>query len=282
LIVNFAEVELGQLREPQTEMRSIVTREGLDELKESIRRLGVVQPLVVRDIGGGEYEIIAGHRRYLAAVELGLERVPCVIQDEVSDEVSEAMKVAENLQREDVNALDLAYYLDALINRRGWTVSQVAAACGQSDRWVYEKLALVEADPEIQGGVRSGALSPSVARVLMRCKDPVQREYLTRLAVDTSAPVRTVEEWVAKGVGANRSIETTGGTGGAAPELEVTEDQVDGDAEAEEEPNDRANRCTCDACKRRVAAALTRFVLLCPDCVAAIESAQSDGGEVLE
>jgi ParB family chromosome partitioning protein len=166
----------------------------LAELAESIRAQGVIQPIVVRDLGGKRYEIIAGERRWRATRLAGLAEIPAVVR-EVDDRTVVAMALIENIQREDLNPLEEATALQRLIDEFDLTHAQAAEAVGRSRAAVSNLLRLLELPPEIRALVETRALEMGHARALLTLA-PQAAIALARQAADNGWSVREVEHRV--------------------------------------------------------------------------------------
>jgi ParB family chromosome partitioning protein len=192
--------------QPRVDMR----QESLQELADSIKSQGIVQPIVVRPVDGagpGEsqrYEIIAGERRWRAAQMAGLPTVPAVIR-RVPDEAAIAMALIENIQREDLNPLEEARALDRLIGEFGITHQQAADAVGRSRAAVSNLLRLLELPPEISAFVERRELEMGHARALLGLTQRRQQVEVGQLVAKKGLSVRETEALV-------RSMLTKGGT----------------------------------------------------------------------
>ncbi len=155
--------------------RQDLREDTLLELADSIRAQGLVQPVVVRPLGEGRYELIAGERRWRAAQLAGLREVPAVIR-EVSDQAAIAMALIENIQREDLNPLEEAAALQRLIAEFSLTHQQAAEAVGRSRAAVTNLLRLLELSDEVQLLVRDRKLDMGHARALLSLPPALQRE----------------------------------------------------------------------------------------------------------
>lgn len=138
----------------------------LDELANSIRAQGVMQPIVVRSIGSGRYEIIAGERRWRASQQAGLEKIPALVRD-VTDEAAIAMALIENIQREDLNPIEEAIALQRLQQEFQLTQQQVADAVGKSRVTISNLLRLIALPDEIKTLLSHGDLEMGHARALL-------------------------------------------------------------------------------------------------------------------
>lgn len=157
--------------QPRLDLRE----DTLQELAESIRAQGVVQPVVVRPLDGERYELIAGERRWRAAQLAGLRAVPAVIR-EVTDQAAIAMALIENIQRENLNPLEEAGALQRLIAEFGLTHQQAAEAVGRSRTAVTNLLRLLELAEDVQQLVRDRKLDMGHARALLPLSPVLQRE----------------------------------------------------------------------------------------------------------
>ena len=146
----------------------------LEELAQSIRQSGVLQPILVRPAPGaaGEYEIVAGERRWRAAQKAGLHAIPALVR-ELGDDQAYEIAVVENVQRADLNALEEAQAYAALMRRMAYTQDQVANAVGKSRSHVANTLRLTQLPPPVQALVLDGRLSAGHARAILSAADPV-------------------------------------------------------------------------------------------------------------
>jgi ParB family chromosome partitioning protein len=155
--------------------------ESLNELADSIRAQGVVQPIVVRPIGANKYEIIAGERRWRAAQIAGLQEIPAVVRD-VADRAAIAMALIENIQRENLNPMEEARALQRLIDEFEMTHQQAAEAVGRSRTGVTNLLRLLELNQDVKALVEEGTLEMGHARALLALKGTAQSEAARRVA----------------------------------------------------------------------------------------------------
>ncbi len=175
-----AESELQQLaidalRPGKYQPRTRMDEASLAELAESIRTRGVIQPIVVRPVSGGQFEILAGERRWRAARIANLQRIPAVVK-EVPDEAALGIGLIENIQREDLNSIEEAAGLKRLIEEFKLTHDEVAKAIGRSRTSVTNLLRLLELAPAVQDMVQDGALDMGHARALLALSRPRQVE----------------------------------------------------------------------------------------------------------
>lgn len=166
----------------------------LQELADSISAQGVVQPIVVRELADDRYEIIAGERRWRAAQLAGLAELPVIVK-RVSDQAALAIALIENIQREDLNALEEAEALKRLIDEYQMTHQQLADAVGKSRVTVTNLLRLNELEPEIKGMLVEGVLEMGHARALLGLEGRLQVEAAHKIAI-RQLTVRAVEALV--------------------------------------------------------------------------------------
>jgi ParB family transcriptional regulator, chromosome partitioning protein len=168
--------------------------DSLRELADSIAAQGVIQPIVVRPVGEGHYEIIAGERRWRAAQQAGLTEIPVVVR-EVDEQSAVAIGLIENIQRADLNPLEESAALNRLLQEFGLTHQQVAAAVGKSRTTVTNLLRLLELNDDVKGFVESRNLEMGHARCLLGLKGPRQSEA-ARAVVARGLSVRETERLV--------------------------------------------------------------------------------------
>jgi ParB family chromosome partitioning protein len=169
-------------------------QEALEELAESIKVQGVMQPIVVRPIGDGRYEIIAGERRWRATQLAGLDKIPAVIRD-VPDEAAIAMALIENIQRENLNPIEEAVALKRLQDEFELTHAEVAQAVGKSRATVTNLLRLIALTEDVKTLLEHGDLEMGHARALLTLEPAVQRD-IGRQIVAKGLSVRQTEALV--------------------------------------------------------------------------------------
>ena len=174
--------------------RKDMSEEALEELASSIRSQGIIQPIVVRPVAHNSYEIIAGERRWRAAQIAKLEFVPCIIKD-VPDEAAVAIALIENIQREDLNAMEEAIALNRLLNEFELTHQQVADAVGKSRTTVTNLLRLNNLNNDVKILLEHGDIEMGQARCLLALEGEVQSDA-ARLAVAKALTVRETEKLV--------------------------------------------------------------------------------------
>ena len=190
------EIPVGELDPNPDQPRQSFDQESIAQLADSIRDQGVLQPLLVVPASGGRYRIIAGERRYRASRVAGLETVPCIVKD---IDVIRQMEIAliENLQREDLNPMEAARGIQALMKQCGYTQEKVSTRLGKSRPAVANLLRLLSLPEEVTEMVRDGLISAGHARVLAGIRSAEEQIRLAKRAADEGMSVRRLEQLAA-------------------------------------------------------------------------------------
>jgi len=196
--VGVSSLPLEKLVPNRSQPRSAFDADALEELAESIRIQGIVQPIVVTPTEGGRYTIIAGERRYRAAGLAGLQQVPVVVRDEIDERGMLELALVENLQRRDLNPLEEAEAYQDLQERFGLSQEQVAERVGKSRSAVANALRLLKLSRGTRELLRSGALTAGQARPLLAMPED-QQSALARTIADKGYSARRVESLVKGG-----------------------------------------------------------------------------------
>ena len=168
---------------------------AMAELAESIRQHGVIQPIVVNDLGDGKFMIIAGERRYRAAKNVGLKTVPCVIKSYTERQIKE-VAIIENLQREDLNPIEAARAIKQLMEEYNFTQEIVAGRIGKSRQVVANHLRLLNLAPEVILLVEQNMLPAGHAKSIVTIEDKTLQYKVARTIIDKKLSVREVEKLV--------------------------------------------------------------------------------------
>ncbi|WP_371375466.1 ParB/RepB/Spo0J family partition protein [Thalassotalea aquiviva] len=187
---------IEQLSPGKYQPRKDMSEEALEELSSSIRAQGIIQPIVVRPIDKNQYEIIAGERRWRAAQLASLDTVPCIIKD-VPDESAVAIALIENIQREDLNAMEEAVALDRLLHEFELTHQEVATAVGKSRTTVTNLLRLNSLNDEVKTFLENGDIEMGHARALLALNGDLQTTT-ARIVAAKELTVRDTEKLVKK------------------------------------------------------------------------------------
>lgn len=187
-------VPLDEITPNPNQPRRYFSPEGLQELADSIRELGVLQPLIVRAAKSG-WELIAGERRLRASRLAGLTHVPCIVVD-ASEEQSSLMALVENLQRRDLDFLEEAQALNQLIRSYGLSQEECARRVGKSQSAIANKLRLLRLPPHVLDLLRDNGFTERHARALLRLEDAAAQDRAARWIADHDLTVAKTEEYV--------------------------------------------------------------------------------------
>ena len=187
---------IEQLQQGKYQPRKDMSAEALEDLSNSILSQGIIQPIVVRNIGENNYEIIAGERRWRAAQLAKLDRVPCLIKN-VPDEAAIAIALIENIQREDLNAMEEAIALERLLTEFELTHQEVANAVGKSRTTVSNLLRLNNLNDDVKTLLEHGDIEMGHARALLALGEDIQSNT-ARIVVAKDLTVRETEALIKK------------------------------------------------------------------------------------
>ncbi|MFM8827816.1 MAG: ParB/RepB/Spo0J family partition protein [Actinomycetota bacterium] len=185
-------IPLAQIRPNAAQPRKRIDDEALQVLAESIATTGLLQPVVVRELGGGQYELIAGERRWRAAGMAGLEQVPAVVRDADERQRLEAGLV-ENLVREDLDPIETAQALAALVEDFGQSQADVARGVGRSRSSVANLIRLLELPDDVQEMLVAGALTEGHGRAILMADGAKKRRAVAKKAAEQGLSVRATE-----------------------------------------------------------------------------------------
>jgi len=188
-----AEIPVDHLMPSPNQPRKHFDPEALEELAESIKQHGVLQPLLVSEAADGRYRVIAGERRLRAAKLAGLRHVPAVIRERVQEEAQLALALVENLQRQDLTPLEEARAFEQLRVGLGLSQEEIAQRVGIDRSTVANAVRLLRLEPEIQLLVETGELSAGHARALLALSEGEQRMSWARRAAHSGMSVRELE-----------------------------------------------------------------------------------------
>lgn len=185
-------IEVALIEPNPGQPRKSFDAEGLESLARSLEKRGLIQPVVVRPLRGGRYQVVAGERRWRAARKAGLERIPVIVRRAAEDEAFE-MSLIENLQREDLNPMEAAEAYHRLMDEHGHSQDQVASAVGKSRPAVANTLRLLTLPEAVKKMVASGALSEGHARAVLLTEGAGPQLQVAREAVRRGLSVRETE-----------------------------------------------------------------------------------------
>ncbi len=189
------EVPLSQIETNPFQPRTQFNPETLQELASSIAALGVIQPITIRRIGAEKYQLVSGERRFRASQSLNLETIPAFIRV-ANDKESLEMALVENIQRDDLDPIEIALSYDRLINEINLTQEEMSKRVGKKRSTVTNYIRLLNLDPIIQSGIRDGFISMGHGRALLAVEDPKEQLNLYKKIVATGMSVRETEQAV--------------------------------------------------------------------------------------
>jgi len=187
------EVDMSQIDEPHETARMEISKESISELAQSISEIGLLQPITIRT-NGDRYEVVYGHRRYLACKKLELSAVKAIIATMTDQEVAVA-RATENLAREDLTPIEEAATYKDLVEVHGLNVDQVAAMVGKSPNVVMRRMDLLKMPPSLQQAIHGRTISIAVGEEFWAISDPVKLDYYLSHAVDSGCTAATARQW---------------------------------------------------------------------------------------
>ena len=185
-------IDINNIKPNSAQPRLHFDEEKLNELAESIRTNGVIQPLIVRE-GKNGYELVAGERRWRASRIAGLKTVPCIVRD-FDDRQNAIVAIIENMQREDLNPIEEAKGLRAMTEKYGFTQEQVSASLGRSRTYIANSIRLLKLPPEIQEYVSSGQMSAAHGRTIINIADKARQKEIADKIIRNDLSVRATEK----------------------------------------------------------------------------------------
>ncbi len=190
------EIDISRIRTNPNQPRKYFDEEALNELAESIKTQGIIQPLTVEEIAPGEFSIIAGERRYRAAKIAGLEKVPAIVMS-LTDVQRIQVSLIENIQRENLNAIEEAQAYQYLIDKTGFTQEEVAGRVGKSRSTITNSLRLLSLSDQMKDDIVSGAMTAGHAKAILSLVNPSDRQLLRDKIIREGLSVRDAEEMAA-------------------------------------------------------------------------------------
>lgn len=189
-------IKIDSIETNPDQPRTRFDQAALQELAASIKNYGVIQPILVTELGDGKYELIAGERRMRASMLAGLSTIPCIVKSFTESDRAE-IALIENLQREDLNPVEEAKAYRALMDKSGMTQEELANKLGKSRPAIANSLRLLTLSPNVLELVEAGRLSAGHARTLAVIKDQKVQESYAKAAADKKMSVRQLERMVA-------------------------------------------------------------------------------------
>jgi ParB family chromosome partitioning protein len=232
--------------------RLAMDKAGLEDLTASVREHGVLQPILVRPQPNGHYQLIAGERRWKAALSAGMETIPALIE-EIDDETALEIAIIENLQREDLSPIDEALIYDKMIRDHGYSIRKLAQKLGKDKGYVENRLRLADAPPEIRELVSLRKDTLSHAYELLKVDDPKKRKHLADMVARGELSLVKLREKID---GVRRTRRVASGSVSKGLSAGTIEDETDAEADATW-PAGRSKRLLTDESLAAVRARLT-------------------------
>jgi len=258
----FLIVKLEDIIGPELPIRKGMDQERFDELCESIARLGLIEPIVVKK-KGRKFEIVAGHRRYLACKNNEHKNMNCVLIGR-KDADTEAVKFAENMVREEVHPIDEAVFMQAIMDREKIDEYELADKLGKGKSYIFERLLILQYPDILKAAFMAGQVNHSKCRELFKIKDLEGMETYLQHAIDSGASSQVIKQWVSDYNTVNRDenlerVTDTDGLGGREPKVATV---------------------VCECCKGEVELNQSRIVRACIPCIKVLNEQVPVSGEV--
>jgi ParB family chromosome partitioning protein len=212
------EIDIDKIEANPYQPRSTFDDELLNELAESIGKLGIIQPITVRSHNGA-FQLISGERRLRAAKIAGLKKIPAYVRT-ADDQGMLELALVENIQREDLDALEVALSYQRLIDECNLTHDKLSERVGKKRATISNYLRLLKLPVEIQAGIRERKLSMGHARAVVAVEDPIAQLKIYRKVIDQDLSVRKTEELVREAMEPKKEASSNGETEGRSPEPE--------------------------------------------------------------
>ena len=251
-------VNLGDLNLPSFQAHRNIPPEHIKEISESIKSIGVIEPLIVRHSEDG-LEIVAGCVRYHAAILAGLKAVPCINMS-LDPKSAEVLKLHENVKRIPLDHVDQGHTFLMMMDTFQMTEKDIAECSGKSISYVSQHISLVRLDNELTSAVKEGSISFSQARELMRVDDHLERQRLMRYCQEDGATIQVLQSWIQQHL---RSLEKTPEQISPSPDSSLSQESS-------------KIAYICEACDKPIQISQIKQVIYCPTCHTAIKNAISD------
>ena len=188
-------IQIEHVKTGKFQPRGKISEAGLEELKESIKRSGVIEPIIVRPSGDGNYELVAGERRLRASQAIGIKEIPAIIKT-LSDKEAVEFSLVENIQRENLNPLEEARGYSRLLDEFGYTQEDIATAIGKDRATIANFLRLLGLPEEIQNGLQDSAITMGHAKALLSIEDSTKQQEVYLRVRNQQLSVRQTEALV--------------------------------------------------------------------------------------
>jgi len=191
----FTHLSVSKIRPAKNQPRQEIGEKELDELAQSIKQKGFIQPIVVREIGQGQYEVVAGERRFQASKSLGLKEIPTIIKD-LNEKEAFVLAIIENLQRKDLNPIEEAQAFRRLIDELHFSLEDIAQFVAKDKSTVVNTLRLLKLPDKIRRALKDGLISRSQARTILSADNTQTQEKLFYQILKGGISVRDLEKKV--------------------------------------------------------------------------------------
>ncbi|MHA7843720.1 MAG: ParB/RepB/Spo0J family partition protein [Winogradskyella sp.] len=195
VVGNIVELDIDSIEVNPFQPRTNFNEESLRELASSIRELGVIQPITVRKLAFNKYQLVSGERRFRASKLIGLETIPAYIRI-ANDQESLEMALVENIQRQDLDPIEIALSYQRLIDEINLTQEQMSERVGKKRSTIANYLRLLKLDPIIQTGMRDGFISMGHGRAMVNIENPVDQLEVYEKIISNKLSVRATEQLV--------------------------------------------------------------------------------------
>lgn len=252
---NSRRIELKLIDPPKGQIRMEIPQDGIRGLADSIKAIGQLQPILVRPVGP-RFEVVFGHRRFLAFTLLGLKHIQAVVRV-LNDQQVALMRATENVERQDISPIEEAAVYQDLMETHSLNVEQVGKKMGKSPGVVKRRLDLLRMAPQLQKAVHEKLISYGVGEEFARFRDPAVIDYYLGYAVDHGCTVAVARQWVSDHQKSQRTRQDDieGGGGGSTP-LET-----------------RPVYVSCDLCSGPIDVMKIVHLKACPTCVEVVKTA---------
>ncbi len=248
------DLSLDLIDEPKGILRMDINPDDLNDLMQSISEIGLLQPILVA-IDGERFEVVFGHRRYLAHKKLGVSTIKAIIRDMTQQEIGIA-RATENISRADLTPVEEASTYRNLIDEYGFTLEQVAKKMSKTPGTIKRRMDLLRMDPMLQKAVHKKQISMTVAEELWPIADKASLEYYLMFAIENGCTREVARQWTQDWKAAERRAQTPDGDG---PRVDLS-------------PNEpRPTYVPCDICNEPSDLNKTKFFRTCPACAEAIK-----------
>lgn len=251
-------INLSDLDLPEFEAHTNIDEENIREISESIKTIGILEPLIVRKLNK-RFEIVVGCLRFRAARLAGLKAVPCIIFS-LNDEQAEIFKIHENLKRVDLDHIDQGNTFIMMIDKFKMTEESISKIVGKSISYISNHINLITQDPDLTAAVKDGSLSFSQARELLQVTDIPTRKQFQSYCQNAGATVRVLKQWIQEYKSSQALIHSS---------------ESDTPEPTHHHPTTYDSR-TCEACLKPIPSGDIRNLILCSPCHLALKQAISE------